>query len=523
MHPATGRVGTPEVFLASETQRADSVLSLSSFPPSIHQISSFRRRYKLLHSLPPLDPLRIRIGILCLFSSRSWRSGTRAQRGCRGFARSEGRESRKQAQEGSQMGQEREGGRLGHGSRGEGGESTSLLASRRRMDWREKGGKEGNSGRLSDRARTSASPPISFSVLTSAAHSLSSFPRPSSQVEDRLRARLRLTLSHHLPASLRPASSPRSPSPPLLPHLRSPSPPPPLSSSSLSYLLSPPRSFTEIVCSPAMRHTFASGHLEDALGRTAGELIEGETGLLKALGRFFEECRERGVGREEHVRGRGGEGSEDEEEHPPPAVVVVHEVAKEKVEEEQQPMVVEAEVETIVEAGGSTPMDTDLPPLPIPTTNGVDHPLDAPSTTIPNGTAEASTSAPPPPPPPPPLPTTTVETLPNTVLDPTLQEQQLPPPPPPSQPTSVASPPIVPAPPPLPLSPNAASASSLSALEKMFITPEGISALGPVEEIRVRLGLMPPPPVAVLNIEMQKEALYRGMDALVSFEQDPFL
>ena len=143
MHPATGRVGTPEVFLASKTQRADSVLSLSSFPPSIHQISSFRRRYKLLHSLPPLGPLRIRIGIFCFFSSRSWRSGTRAQRGCRGFARSEGRESRKQAQEGSQMGQEREGGRLGHGSRGEGGESTSLLASRRRMDWREKGGKEG--------------------------------------------------------------------------------------------------------------------------------------------------------------------------------------------------------------------------------------------------------------------------------------------------------------------------------------------------------------------------------------------
>lgn len=44
-----------------------------------------------------------------------------------------------------------------------------------------------------------------------------------------------------------------------------------------------------------MRHTFASAHLEDALGRTAGELIDGEMGVLKALGRFFEECRERGI------------------------------------------------------------------------------------------------------------------------------------------------------------------------------------------------------------------------------------
>lgn len=123
-----------------------------------------------------------------------------------------------------------------------------------------------------------------------------------------MRKRLRLTLSH-LPESLpftglTSSSSahsplpppPRSPSPPLLAHLNYPPSPPP-TSASLSALLNPPKSFTEVVLSPAMRYTFASGHLEDALGRTAGELIDGEAQLARALGQFFEAHRERGVGK----------------------------------------------------------------------------------------------------------------------------------------------------------------------------------------------------------------------------------
>lgn len=268
-----------------------------------------------------------------------------------------------------------------------------------------------------------------------------------------------------------------------------------------------------------MRHTFASGHLEDALGRTAGELIEGETGLLKALGRFFEECRERGVGRmdEDDVEDQDHEMAVDAEEPP----VAAEPVRQQPDEPKQEPVPIPpadapsvpgsegaAAVASASDVQTAGQVNGDAPVEPTPITNGTATTANGePSSSVP--ATEANTI--------PVSPATDSEpvsaSVPQPKTEPEAENAPLPPAPQEEPPAPVA----VPAAP--PLSPGTLatiSGTPLSALERMFITPEGVPALGPVEEIRVKLGLMAPPPVPVLNIEMQKEHLYRGMDALVS-------
>ncbi|RSH83898.1 hypothetical protein EHS25_005142 [Saitozyma podzolica] len=78
----------------------------------------------------------------------------------------------------------------------------------------------------------------------------------------------------------------------ILPHLRSPSPP--MSTTRLAPLLALPQSYTDVMLSPSMRHTLGDDTVETGLQRTAAELLEGEKGLMQALGRLKEVLRVRG-------------------------------------------------------------------------------------------------------------------------------------------------------------------------------------------------------------------------------------
>ncbi|BEI83149.1 hypothetical protein CcaverHIS002_0310170 [Cutaneotrichosporon cavernicola] len=77
----------------------------------------------------------------------------------------------------------------------------------------------------------------------------------------------------------------------LLPHLRSPSPP--LSTEDLAPMLALPRSYLDIVTSPAFRYSLGDDTMERGLQHTAADLLEGEKGLMQALGRMREVLRMR--------------------------------------------------------------------------------------------------------------------------------------------------------------------------------------------------------------------------------------
>lgn len=76
-----------------------------------------------------------------------------------------------------------------------------------------------------------------------------------------------------------------------LPHLQSPSPP--LSTVELAPMLALPRSYLDVVTSPAMRHSLGDDAMERGLQKTAADLLEGEKGLMQALGRLREVLRVR--------------------------------------------------------------------------------------------------------------------------------------------------------------------------------------------------------------------------------------
>jgi hypothetical protein len=214
-----------------------------------------------------------------------------------------------------------------------------------------------------------------------------------------------------------------------------------------------------------MRHTFASAYLEDALGRTAGELIEGEMGVLKALGRFFEECRERGV--------VGGVGV---------GTVAAAAAAAGRPEENE---VEENEVSSSsaqVPAAGRAEEGGENGQMPM-------------TMTMMDGVLQQSQEAPPHPPSP--------------------QDPNNPyaPPPPPPPPAHLHQP-------------------HLSPLEQLFITPGGLqitlppNAAAPPQattEDGLPVGGGPGGGgVLTLSVEHQKEALYRGMDALVRSVSESF-
>lgn len=77
----------------------------------------------------------------------------------------------------------------------------------------------------------------------------------------------------------------------VLPHLRSPSPP--MSTADLAPMMTLPKTYVDIMISPAMRHSLADDTVEQGLQRTASELLEGEKGLMQALGRLREVLRVR--------------------------------------------------------------------------------------------------------------------------------------------------------------------------------------------------------------------------------------
>lgn len=76
-----------------------------------------------------------------------------------------------------------------------------------------------------------------------------------------------------------------------LPHLASPSPP--LSTAKLAPMMALPRTYVDIMISPAMRHSLSDDAVEQGLQRTTSELLEGEKGLMQALGRLREVLRVR--------------------------------------------------------------------------------------------------------------------------------------------------------------------------------------------------------------------------------------
>lgn len=76
-----------------------------------------------------------------------------------------------------------------------------------------------------------------------------------------------------------------------LPHLGSPSPP--LTTVDLAPMLALPRSYLDIVTSPAMRYSLGDDAMERGLQKTATDLLEGEKGLMQALGRLREVLRVR--------------------------------------------------------------------------------------------------------------------------------------------------------------------------------------------------------------------------------------
>lgn len=96
----------------------------------------------------------------------------------------------------------------------------------------------------------------------------------TAQAEDRARKRVKRML---------PEDEDRSPSPPTLPHLRSPSPP-----LTAPYPRPTPEhyNFTSFVMDRAVTHTFRSVLIADLESATNG-LIEGETALRRALGKLW--------------------------------------------------------------------------------------------------------------------------------------------------------------------------------------------------------------------------------------------
>ena len=77
----------------------------------------------------------------------------------------------------------------------------------------------------------------------------------------------------------------------VLPHLSSPSPP--LSTLRLAPMLAIPQTYLDILLNPSMRHSLGDDSMEAGLQRTAGELLEGEKGLMQSLGRLREVLRVR--------------------------------------------------------------------------------------------------------------------------------------------------------------------------------------------------------------------------------------
>lgn len=75
----------------------------------------------------------------------------------------------------------------------------------------------------------------------------------------------------------------------LLPHLASPSPP--MSTVDLAPMLALPRSYVDIVTNPAMKHSLGDDSMERGLQKTAADLLEGEKGLMQAVGRLREVLR----------------------------------------------------------------------------------------------------------------------------------------------------------------------------------------------------------------------------------------
>lgn len=74
-----------------------------------------------------------------------------------------------------------------------------------------------------------------------------------------------------------------------LQHLRSPSPP--LSTEELAPMLAIPQTYVDIMMSPSFRHTLGDDSMEQALQRTAGDLLESEKPLLQVLGRLKDTLR----------------------------------------------------------------------------------------------------------------------------------------------------------------------------------------------------------------------------------------
>ncbi|KZT40115.1 hypothetical protein SISSUDRAFT_983781 [Sistotremastrum suecicum HHB10207 ss-3] len=98
--------------------------------------------------------------------------------------------------------------------------------------------------------------------------------RDDAEMEDLVRSRVKKMLP-------RPD---RSPSPPLLPHLRSPSPP----LVAMHPSLSPQnRSYTSFIMDQSVQHSFRSPLLED-LEKATESLIEGEAALRRSLGRLWQ-------------------------------------------------------------------------------------------------------------------------------------------------------------------------------------------------------------------------------------------
>jgi len=77
----------------------------------------------------------------------------------------------------------------------------------------------------------------------------------------------------------------------VLPHLKSPSPP--ISTAELAPMLAIPQTYLDIMLSPSMRHSLGNDSMEMGLQRTAGELLDGENGLMQSLGRLREVLRVR--------------------------------------------------------------------------------------------------------------------------------------------------------------------------------------------------------------------------------------
>jgi hypothetical protein len=94
------------------------------------------------------------------------------------------------------------------------------------------------------------------------------------QWEERLRKRLKAALPQPQ----------RSPSPPVLPHLRSPSPP---LTSPYPQLTFEHSNYSSLIMDPSVQHSFRSQMLND-ISRAINNLIEGEATMKRAAGRLWQ-------------------------------------------------------------------------------------------------------------------------------------------------------------------------------------------------------------------------------------------